>query len=64
MEEKKIKTIKTWSKSQLVRDIQVFLSFQNFYKRFIRNFNKIATPLTSMFQTIDKISCLQNSNEF
>ena len=34
-----------------VWDIQVFLSFANFYWRFIQGFSKIAAPLTSMLKT-------------
>ncbi len=32
----------------------MFLSFTNFYRRFIKNFSRIATPLTLMLQTTDK----------
>lgn len=51
MEEERIKVVKTWSEPQSVRDIQVFLSFANFYRRFIQGFSKIAAPLTSMLRT-------------
>ncbi len=51
MEEEKIEAVKTWPKPQSVRDIQVFLGFANFYKRFIQNFSKIVVPLTSILQT-------------
>ncbi len=53
MEEERIEAVKTWLDPQSVRDIQVFLSFANFYKRFIQNFSRIAAPLTSMLQTTD-----------
>ncbi len=53
MEEERIEVVKTWPEPQLVRDIQVFLGFANFYKRFIRNFNRIVVPLTSMLRTTD-----------
>ena len=53
IEEEKIEVVKTWPEPQSVRDIQVFLGFVNFYRRFIRNFNRIAAPLTSMLQTTD-----------
>ncbi len=51
MEEEKIEAVKAWPEPQSVRDIQMFLGFANFYRRFIRNFSKIAVPLTSMLQT-------------
>ncbi len=41
MEEEKIEAVKAWQESQSVRDIQVFLSFANFYRRFIQNFNRL-----------------------
>ncbi len=48
MEKKRIKAVKTWPKPKSVRDIQMFLGFANFYRRFIRNFSRIAAPFTSM----------------
>ena len=54
MEEKRIEAVKDWPEPQLVRNIQVFLGFANFYRRFIRNFSRITAPLTSMLRTTDK----------
>ena len=54
MEEERIKVVKTWPELQSVEDIQVFLGFANFYRKFIRNFSKIATSLTSMLWTTNK----------
>ncbi len=51
MEEERIEAVKTWLEPQSIRDIQVFLGFANFYRRFIKNFNRIAAPLTSMLRT-------------
>ena len=53
MEEEIIKVVKAWPKPQLVKDIQVFLGFANFYRRFIRNFSRIAAPFTLILQTTD-----------
>ncbi len=53
MEEESIEAVKAWPEPQTVRDIQVFLGFANFYRRFIRNFSRIAVLLTSMLQTTD-----------
>ncbi len=35
IEEERIKAVRDWSEPQSVRDIQVFLGFANFYRRFI-----------------------------
>ena len=51
MEEEKIDTVKAWPEPKSVRDIQVFIGFANFYRRFIQGFSKIAAPLTSMLKT-------------
>jgi hypothetical protein len=32
------------------KDIQIFLGFANFYQYFIKNFSRIAVPLTSMLK--------------
>ena len=56
MKEKRIEVVKDWPKLQLVRDIQVFLGFANFYRRFIRNFSKIAALFTLIFWTKNKLT--------
>ena len=50
MEEERINTVKAWPKPKSVQDIQVFIGFANFYRRFIQGFSKIATLLTSMLK--------------
>ncbi len=51
MEEERIEEVKALAEPNSVRDIQVFLGFANFYRQFIKGFNKIAAPLTSMLKT-------------
>ena len=51
MEAEKIEVVKEWPEPKSVWDIQVFLGFANFYRRFIQGFSKIAAPLTSMLKT-------------
>ncbi len=68
MEENKIEAIKDWLESQSVKNIQVFLSFANFYRKFIKNFSRIAAPLISMLWTInesieDEIQSTQAENQ-
>ena len=44
----KIDAIPSWEKPQNVKDVQDFLSFANFYRRFIKDFAKLAAPLTAL----------------
>ena len=48
MEEDRIQSVRDWPELKSVRDIQVFVGFANFYRRFIRGFSKIAAPLTEL----------------
>ena len=47
MEGEKVEAIKNWPDQKSVRDLQVFLGFANFYRRFIQSFSNIAGPPTS-----------------
>ena len=51
MEKERIDAVKKWPKPQLIQDIQVFIGFANFYRRFIKGFSRIAAPLTAMLKT-------------
>ena len=51
MEDERIEAVKNWPEPKSVKNIQVFLGFANFYRRFIQDFSKIARPLTSMLKT-------------
>jgi len=44
----KVQTIQEWPEPRKVKDIQSFLSFANFYRRFIYNFSNITVPLTCL----------------
>jgi hypothetical protein len=48
MNSKKIEIILQWSTSQNLKQIQKFLEFCNFYRRFIRNFVKIVKSLIKL----------------
>ena len=52
IEDKKIEAVKQWPEPQSVQNIQVFLGFANFYRRFIQGFSQIVAPLTSMLNTL------------
>ena len=44
----KIKVIQDWPEPRKVKDVQSFLGFANFYRRFIYNFSDIVIPLTRL----------------
>src|SRR5437667_1397472 len=50
----RVKTIEEWPEPQSYKNIQVFLRFANFYRRFIANFSTIASPLSDMLKGIKK----------
>ena len=45
MDEKKLEAIKKWNPPTLVKGIQLFTGFANFYRKFIPDFSNIVTPL-------------------
>jgi hypothetical protein len=50
MEPDRVWTIAEWPEHESLRDIQVFLSFTNFYGQFISTFSKIAKLMTDMLK--------------
>jgi transposase InsO family protein len=45
MEKGKIAAVKDWEVPGNVKEVQAFLGFANYYRRFIKNYGKIAAPL-------------------
>ena len=48
MDPKKVSTIGEWPEPKTVKQLRRFLGFANFYRKFIRNFAELATPLTNL----------------
>ena len=48
MDKAKVKVIQEWPQPRSVRDIQSFLGFANFYRRFIHGYSDIVIPLTRL----------------
>jgi transposase InsO family protein len=48
MDPEKIQTVVDWQPATCVTDIQAFIGFANFYRRFIRDFSKIIGPLVCL----------------
>ncbi len=50
----KIVVVKNWSKSKFHKNVQIFIDFANFYKRFVHAFFKINVELFSLLKKNDK----------
>ena len=50
MDPNKVSAIMDWPIPKSVRDVQSFLGFANFYRRFIRDYSKLVIPLTSLLK--------------
>jgi len=46
MSERKVQTIKDWRHPRSVKEVQIFIGFGNFYRRFIKDFSKVCKPIT------------------
>ncbi|KAL0173533.1 hypothetical protein M9458_029501, partial [Cirrhinus mrigala] len=53
MDESKVTAVRDWPRPKTLKELQRFLGFSNFYRRFIRNFSSVAAPLTSMVKKGD-----------
>ncbi|MGL5934475.1 MAG: RNase H-like domain-containing protein, partial [Cetobacterium sp.] len=48
MDDHKVKAVLNWPRPTTLKELQRFLGFANFYRRFIRQFSSVASPLTAM----------------
>ena len=48
MKQEKIKAVKKWKTPTKVKDMESFLGFANFYRRFIQNFSHTAKSLNEL----------------
>lgn len=54
MDQRKVETIHNWPIPITVKDLQKFLVFANFYRRFFKNYSHISAPLTSSLKGAPK----------
>src|SRR5690606_36439994 len=48
MSERKIVAVQDWPVPKTVNNIQEFIGFANFYRRFIKNFSHLTHPITQL----------------
>ena len=48
MDPEKVAAIRDWETPGNAKEIQIFIGFANFYRRFIKSFSKIALPMTRL----------------
>ncbi|KAJ1081363.1 hypothetical protein NDU88_001545 [Pleurodeles waltl] len=54
MAERKGKAVSEWPMPKTVRDVQCFLGFANFYRRFINHFSQTVAPITKLLRKKEK----------
>jgi len=54
IEEDKIVGVLNWPVSKTVRDIRKFLGLANYYRRFVKDFAKLARPLNNLMKKEEK----------
>ncbi|XP_058234685.1 uncharacterized protein LOC131345702 [Hemibagrus wyckioides] len=50
MDNSKVQAVTEWPEPTSIKELQCFLGFANFYRRFIRNYSIIANPFTSLLR--------------
>ncbi|KAL0199593.1 hypothetical protein M9458_002780, partial [Cirrhinus mrigala] len=50
MDQGKVSAMQEWPQPHTVKELQCFLGFSNFYRRFIKNYSSITAPLTSLLR--------------
>jgi len=63
MDPEKVKAIIEWEAPRSVKGVRSFLGFANFYRRFIREFSKIVSPLTALTQKDVKFEWTEAAND-
>jgi len=54
MEAEKVDGVLSWPQSKNVKDIRKFLGLENYYRRFIKDFARVARPMNVLTQKDEK----------
>jgi len=60
---KKIEAVKNWPVPHSIKQVQSFIGFCNYYRRFIKNFSLIASPLFRLIRKDTKFEWTDESNK-
>jgi hypothetical protein len=63
MDPAKVEAVLGWERPKSPHDIQIFLGFANFYRRFIKGYSKITAPLTNLTRKDVKFRWSQEAEE-
>jgi hypothetical protein len=63
MEPDRVDAITEWPIPTSVHDIQIFLGFANFYRRFIRGYSRITAPITSLLRKNERFEWSSQAQE-
>jgi hypothetical protein len=50
MDPDRVATVASWPEPKTIRDVQVFLGFASFYRRFIEGYSRVARPPTNLLK--------------
>jgi len=50
MSDRKVQSVQKWAHPRSVKEVQIFIGFANFYRRFIKDFSKVCKPITETFK--------------
>jgi len=56
MSQEKVEAVLSWEEPKSLRETQSFLGFANFYRRFIKDYSRVARPLTELTKKTEKWS--------
>ena len=59
----KVKTVQNWPEPTIVKKTQSFLGFANFYRRFIKDYSKVAVLLTNLTKKNQKFSITSKARQ-
>jgi transposase InsO family protein len=63
MEASRISTITEWPAPKSIRELQVFLGFANFYRRFIAGYSRMSAPLSNLLKGDQRTQAFELSAE-